>query len=219
MDTHGAGFGALLLGDARLPVGGHTQSAGLEAAVMAGLGVDDVPAYLRLRLETVSRVDAGTLVAGLAAVRGAEFTVGDVHAHWVARTPSQVQRRAAEHASHGYLRLARRLDPALATVVVPAVRPLTMALLADVLGLDAVRAAQVLLHDEIQTITSAALKLLPLDPVTVVEWALDVHPVAQRLAAEAAAVSHPRNIPSPSAPLVEAWIHDHAQSSRRLFSA
>lgn len=213
-------FGALLLGDARLPVGGHTQSAGLEPAILAGLRARDVPGYLRVRLMTVSRVDAATLALGMRALRGADYGLDLVHAHWSARTPSHVQRRAAEHASHGYLRLAKRLDPRRSAAAgVPATRPLAMALLADILACDPLEAVRVLLHDEIQTITSAALKLLPLDPVTSVEWAIAAHPLAETIAAEAAAVSHPRDIPSPSAPETEAWIHAHATTPRRLFSA
>lgn len=40
-----------MLGDARLPSGGHTQSAGLEPALRAGLTPAGVPAYLRSRLQ------------------------------------------------------------------------------------------------------------------------------------------------------------------------
>ncbi|TCO34188.1 urease accessory protein [Kribbella steppae] len=58
---------ALMLADGRLPTGGHTQSAGLEPAVRAGLGADgkqlaDVAAYARDRLRTVTRVEAATAV-------------------------------------------------------------------------------------------------------------------------------------------------------------
>ena len=58
---------ALMLADGRLPTGGHTQSAGLEPAVRAGLGADgkqlvDVAAYARDRLRTIVRVEAATAV-------------------------------------------------------------------------------------------------------------------------------------------------------------
>lgn len=55
-----------LLGDARLPSGGHTQSAGLEPALRAGTTSAQVPAYLRARLRTVTRVEAGTAVVARA---------------------------------------------------------------------------------------------------------------------------------------------------------
>ena len=58
---------ALMLADARLPTGGHTQSAGLEPAVRAGLGADgnrlsDVETYARDRLRTIARVEAAVAV-------------------------------------------------------------------------------------------------------------------------------------------------------------
>lgn len=57
----------LMLADARLPTGGHTQSAGLEPAVRAGLGAEgkqltDVAGYARARLRTVTRVEAAVAV-------------------------------------------------------------------------------------------------------------------------------------------------------------
>src|SRR4051794_4499122 len=54
---------ALMLADGRPPTGGHTQSAGLEPAVRAGLGADgkqltDIGTYARDRLRTVTRTEA-----------------------------------------------------------------------------------------------------------------------------------------------------------------
>jgi urease accessory protein len=51
-----------LLADARLPVGGHTQSSGLEPAVRAGLRLEAVPALIEARLTTVIPTDAATAV-------------------------------------------------------------------------------------------------------------------------------------------------------------
>ncbi|WP_264031643.1 urease accessory UreF family protein [Cellulosimicrobium sp. SH8] len=51
-----------LLADARLPTGGHTQSAGLEPALRAGMPATSVPDYVRARLATVTRVEAATAV-------------------------------------------------------------------------------------------------------------------------------------------------------------
>jgi len=52
----------MLLGDARLPVAGHTQSATLEGGVQAGLTAAEVPLYIAARLSTSVRVEAGTAV-------------------------------------------------------------------------------------------------------------------------------------------------------------
>lgn len=213
---------ALLLGDARLPVGGHTQSAGLEPAVLAGLGARDVPAYLEARLRSIATVDAAAACVTLRELR-AGADLAEVYRHWAARTPSHVQRRAAEQAAQGYLRLLRRRWPgsasAAAVGAVPACRPMAIAGVATELGLDPLELARVLVHDEIQTITSAALKLLPLDPAITVEWALGVHPIAEAVAVAAASVDCAADIPCPSMPMLDSWAHHHAESNRRLFSA
>ena len=52
-DEHGVD---LVLADGRLPTGAHTQSAGVEPALRHGMRVDEVPAYLRVRLATVTDV-------------------------------------------------------------------------------------------------------------------------------------------------------------------
>ena len=56
-------LGALMLADARLPTGGHTQSAGLEPAVLAGLGADgnkpaEIEEYARDRLRTGQKIQS-----------------------------------------------------------------------------------------------------------------------------------------------------------------
>ena len=128
-----------LLADARLPTGAHTQSAGLEPALRAGLRPDEVPAYIAARLRTVVRVEAATAVVArhvaLGAVRapghagtsdagmsdGVAVTAGlaAVGRAWAARTPSGAMRQSAEHLGRGYLRLVRRLwadHPAVAAL-------------------------------------------------------------------------------------------------------
>ncbi len=57
-----AAFASMLLADARLPTGSHTQSGGLEPALLDGMAVGSVPDYLAARLGTVVRVDAGVAV-------------------------------------------------------------------------------------------------------------------------------------------------------------
>jgi urease accessory protein len=57
-----ADYLGLLLADGRLPVGAHTQSAGVEPAFQAGLALEQLPAYLEVRLRTVTEVEAATAV-------------------------------------------------------------------------------------------------------------------------------------------------------------
>jgi len=58
----------MLLADARLPTGAHTQSAGLEPALRGGMPPTQVPQYIRARLRTVTLVEAGAAVLARAAV-------------------------------------------------------------------------------------------------------------------------------------------------------
>jgi len=131
---------ALMLADGRLPTGGHTQSAGLEPAVRAGLGADgkqlaDVGAYARDRLRTVTRTDAAVAVlarhyagpdrqaitndginlphAGDRAERAIVMAprFAQLESAWAARTPSRALRTASRRQGRAYLRLAERVWP------------------------------------------------------------------------------------------------------------
>ncbi|MDQ2758215.1 MAG: urease accessory protein UreF, partial [Actinomycetota bacterium] len=56
----------MLLADARLPTSGHTQSGGLEPALLGGLEPAQVRDYCRTRLETVTRTEAAVAVVARA---------------------------------------------------------------------------------------------------------------------------------------------------------
>ncbi|MGA8256663.1 MAG: hypothetical protein WB767_08825, partial [Nocardioides sp.] len=81
----------MLLADARLPVAGHTQSGTLEPALRAGLEPHEVPAYVRTRLRTVTRVEAATAVVARRYFESG-LDVAPVEAAWAARTPSAAMR-------------------------------------------------------------------------------------------------------------------------------
>ncbi|MEV8028899.1 urease accessory UreF family protein [Cellulosimicrobium funkei] len=127
-----------LLADARLPTGGHTQSAGLEPALRAGMPAARVPDYVRARLATVTRTEAATAVvarhAALAPDDGpppVAVALADTWVAWAARTPSPALRETSQRLGRGYLRLLRRLwagHPAVAALdaaaaLVAAARP------------------------------------------------------------------------------------------------
>lgn len=102
-----------LLADARLPTGGHTQSAGLEPALLAGLSVADVPGYIGGRLATVTRTEAAVAVVArhVVAADPDERVTGlrAVWQAWAARTPAPALRETSQRLGRGYLRLAHRL--------------------------------------------------------------------------------------------------------------
>ncbi|WP_050668546.1 urease accessory protein UreF [Luteipulveratus halotolerans] len=219
MSTATADLGVLLLADARLPTGGHTQSGGLEPALLAGLPEADVPAYLRTRLRTATTVDAATAVVALHALRTGE-PLERVTDAWAARTPSEVVRAAAIEVGRGYLRLLARLDGGSqprATEHRP--RPVAVALLAHHLGIDPPALARLICHDDLQTVGAAALKLVPLDPAEPVTWTLQLAAEVDDVVRRVAELTEPDDIPAPAAPALELWQHAHHHAPRRLFRA
>lgn len=213
----------MLLADARLPVAGHTQSASLEPAVRSGLDAAHVPGYLRSRLRTVTRVEAGTAVVArhhLSVGRAIE----PVEHAWAARTPSAAMRSTSRAQARALLRLAVRLWPgdqglALVRSLPSASRPMALGAVAAAAGLGPGALARVVAYDDAQTVASAALKLLPLDPATATTWVHDALGDIDRLATDVADLTRPEDVPASAMPQVEVWAETHAVSSRRLFSA
>ncbi|RIJ70787.1 urease accessory protein UreF [Nakamurella silvestris] len=226
----------MLLADARLPTGAHTQSAGLEPALNAGMPITDVPRYIRTRLRTVARVEAGTAVvtrhlclsagpsggpADLAAM------LAEVQRAWAARTISPALRETAVLLGRGYLRLAGRLWPE--SVPVRALtdagrggspcRAVVLGAVAAETGLSGAQLARLIGYDEAQTIAAAALKLAALDPVSASQWVLGVLGEVDTLVAATADLTAIDEIPATGAPLVEEWAQIHTTAAMRLFRA
>ncbi|MCX4844315.1 urease accessory protein UreF [Streptomyces sp. NBC_00893] len=220
-----AGLASLLLGDGRLPVGAYTYSAGLEPAVAAGLTRDRIPALLRARLHTAAVTEAAAAVLALRAAGRDPVDYGPVQQALAARTPAAPLREASATLGRGVRRLARRLDPghpavtALAGIGARPLRPVALGALGAVMRVTEEELARGVVYDELQTITSAALKLLPGDPLDSVAWILDAEPHAAAAVAEALAVRTPAALPARTPPLTEQWALEHAQRERRLFLA
>ena len=213
----------LVLADGRLPVGGHTQSSGLEPASLAGVPVEQAPALLATRLRTVVRVEAGTaVVARHLAVAGRPLLPA-VRA-WAARTPGAAARQSSLDLGRGLLRLLRRHWPdALATTLLgeadPPPRAVAYGALAAAAGLTAEQTALLVASDDAQTLATAAPKLFPLDPSTTTGWVLDAGSGVADVVAAAAHLTDPDDIPADAAPALEAWVEAHGQHPRRLFRA
>ncbi|WP_406012708.1 urease accessory protein [Streptomyces sp. NBC_00984] len=220
-----AGLASLLLGDGRLPVGAYTYSAGLEPAVAAGLTRDRIPALLRARLHTAAVTEAAAAVLALRAAERDPVDYGPVQQALAARTPAAPLREASATLGRGVQRLARRLAPghpavtALTGIRPRPLRPVALGALGAVMKVSEEELARGVVYDELQTITSAALKLLPGDPLDTVAWILDAEPHAAAAVAEALAVRAPAELPARTPPLTEQWALEHAQRERRLFLA
>jgi urease accessory protein len=213
----------MLLADARLPASGHTQSGGLEPALLGGLDPADLDAYCRTRLETVTRTEAATAV-----VCRWRAAVGrptdDVEFAWAARTPSPALREASRTLGRAYRRVALRLwpdAPALAELTATTMppRPRVLGLVAAATGLSAEAVARLVAYEDVQSVLAASLKLLPGDPIDATARLLDLAPDIDAVVDRVAALTEPDEIPAWSAPRVEAWAEAHATAERRLFRA
>lgn len=216
----------MLLADARLPTSGHTQSGGLEPALLGGLDPGDLDAYCRSRLATVTLTDAATAVVCRSRAAAGRLT-DDVELAWAARTPSAALREASRILGRAYRRVALRLWPdapelaelaELAGVTAPA-RPRVLGLVAAATGLRADRLARLVAYDDLQSVLAASLKLLPGDPVDATARLLDLAPEIEEVTEQVAELVGPEQIPAWSAPRMEAWAEAHATAERRLFRA
>ncbi|MEU7734382.1 urease accessory UreF family protein [Streptomyces griseus] len=214
-----------LLADGRLPVGAHTYSAGLEPAVAAGLTRAQIPALLRARLHTTVVTEAAATALALRAALRAPVDFTSVQEALAARTPTAPLREASAALGRGVHRLARRLDPdhpavtALARIRPRPLRPVTLGALGAVLGVGEEELVHGVVYDELQTIASAALKLLPGDPLDSVAWIVAAEADAARTVTEALAVRTPAELPARTPPLTEQWALEHDRRERRLFLA
>lgn len=224
----------LLLADARLPVGGHTYSAGLEPALADGLPVGRIPDYIAARLRTVGLTETAASVLAHRAAGGAdgpECTVADpgaladVHEALLARSPSAPLRDISGLLGRGLVRLASRLREqhpavgALRALDRSPQRPVALGVVAAVMGSSEEETARVALYDDAQTVASAALKLAPVDPVDAAGWVLGAEEVVAEVAAEALAVRSADDMPARTAPQIEGWSLEQQKRTRRIFVA
>ncbi|MBE1877274.1 urease accessory protein [Myceligenerans sp. TRM 65318] len=219
----------MLLADARLPSGGHAHSASLEPALLGGMPVAAVPAWLVGRATTASLVEAGTAVVTARVLAMADDSgLAGVVGAWAARTPAPALRDAARLLGRGYLRLARALwpeMPAVRAVVAhaaahgPLPRAVVLGAVAAATGLPPADTVRLTVYDDAQTAAAALLKLEPLDPVAPARWVLDACAAAEPHVPRVAACITPEEIPASGSPQTEGWAQAHALLSQRLFRA
>jgi urease accessory protein len=220
-----ASYLALLLADGRLPTGAHTQSAGVEPAFAAGMRLDQVPDYLRVRLRTVTEVEAGAavlarhgwLTAGTAAERRRALL--EVDEAWRVRTVSDALRDASDLLGRGYLRMASAVWGLDALAGRVWCRAVVVGATAAVVGISAADTVRLVGFDDVQTVVAAALKLVPFDPTDGVRWSAAAAPEVEHLVARVGRLTDVGDLPAPGAPLVEEWGQRHQTAARRLFRA
>lgn len=212
----------LLLADARTPSGGYAHSGGLEAAVAEGLGVAEVPAFIRARLHTVGRCQAALAAAASAATELAGLLRLDAEA--AARTPVPDLRTADRRLGMALLRVAATVWPddellaayGAASRLTP--RPVALGAVVRAAGLGGLAAARLSVYEDAAGVAAAAVKLLPLDAARATAWIAGLGAEIEELAAAAAAATA-TDLPSTAAPLLDRRALAHAARGARLFAS
>lgn len=210
----------LMLADSRTPTGGYSHSAGLEAVVQDGLGLDEIPAFVRGRLRTVAFVEAG--IASAAAAAADSHSLLDLDLEWAARTPAPPLRMAGRQLGLALLRVARAWWPHHALIseyerrsdLFP--RPVVLGVVAGVAGIDAVGVARLSLYEDAAGVIAAAVKLIAVDTSVVSAMLAAMAGELELLAVRAAAAG---NDASTCTPLLEIRAMAHANQQRRLFAS
>lgn len=222
---------AMLLADSRLPSGAHVSSNGLEAGLRHGLAASEVAAYMRARMTTVVRVEAGTAVIArhLAATGPMSGSAPDsaadrldvLEAEWAARTPSPALREIAVALGAGLARIGQAIWPQSAEVVRsrPLPRPIVLGIIAACAGIGPDDLVRLVAYDDAQTVAAAVLKLEPTDPIRVTGWVLDACATLEDSVSELSKLTSPEALSASGAPLIEDWAEVQSVLPRRLFRA
>ncbi|RAA23259.1 urease accessory protein UreF, partial [Burkholderia multivorans] len=191
----------------------------------------EVPAYMRARMRTVVRVEAGAAVVTHHAVRSAGAGTDEhpdlaqalesITEEWAARTPSPALREIAEVLGAGLRRVAVVLWPQLAGVLPRrgCPRPLVLGAIAAVAEVSAADLVRIVAYDDAQTVAAATLKLEPMDPIRATGWVLGACTAIECFVADLATLTVPAAIPAAGAPLIEDWAEVQSALPRRLFRA
>lgn len=217
----------LLLTDSRFPAGGYAHSGGLEAAVEDGLTGAEVPRFLTGRLRGVSGPEACLAVAAARAARRADLDrLRALGLEAVARCPSPPLRTATMRLGAQLLRTAATVWPddpvirALRAGVDPWPRSVAFGVVAAAAALDDRATACAYLYEEAATVTTAAVRLLPVDGALAARWLVESGDEIDRLADDAGACDDDlRRLPGGFAPMLELGSLSHAARQGRLFAS
>ncbi|MCD1286556.1 MULTISPECIES: urease accessory UreF family protein [unclassified Brevibacterium] len=216
---------AMLLADSRLPAGAHVSSNGLEAGLRRGLAASEVADYMRARMTTVVRVEAGAAVIARHLAAAHPDAVMDhldvLEAEWAARTPSPALREIALALGAGLARIGQVIWPQTAEVLRPRPmpRPIVLGIIAACAGIGPDDLVRLVAYDDAQTVAAAVLKLEPTDPIHVTSWVLDACATLEGSVSELSKLTSPEALPASGAPLIEDWAEVQSVLPRRLFRA
>ncbi|MBW8824939.1 MAG: urease accessory protein UreF [Acidobacteria bacterium] len=224
----------LLLGDGRLPSGGHAHSGGVEAAITDGRIVDitTLEAFVIGRLSTTGLTEASLAAATVHALTGtttADHTrdvlaVLDLEAE--ARIIAPALRMASRRLGRQLARVAGRCwpHPVLASLADAAPdgahQPVALGACGFAAGVGVQAVADLAVHHAVSTPAQAAVRLLGLDPYAVAALTADMASLATGVAAAAvAAATGPfAELPAPNGPILDIAATEHAGRDARMFA-
>jgi urease accessory protein len=118
--------------------------------------------------------------------------------------------------------LAARVWPEVVQHLQPDIevpRPIVIGVIGAVTGLSAEQVARIVAYDDVQSVVSASLKLLPVDPADAATWLAGLHEDIEELVADVAPLTDIEKIPANGAPLIDQFAQNHATERMRLFHA
>jgi urease accessory protein len=244
----GASASLLLLGDGRLPAGGHAHSGGMEEAVRNGRVNDlgTVGEFLAGRLATSGLVAAALAAAACEMQHPLVLLDGEADA----RTASPALRAVSRRQGRQLLRAGAALWPAAALDELAGLyhlahptrsghvsggqgppkrdrfawgphHPVALGAVARAAGLDGPGAALVAASWSVTGPASAAVRLLSLDPLAVHALVARLAPSIDEVAAEGALAGGGafEDLPCAAAPLLDVGAERHATWEARLFAS
>jgi urease accessory protein len=194
----------LLLADGRFPDGSHAHSFGMEAAVVLGRVHDPetLQQYIAVRLWTTTRTDAA---AAALAARG-DHPLDDIDSALTLRLPGRATRDASRSLGRSLVRTAARLWPGREPRLVsgrPPLQPVALGAVAALSGCGPREAALCTTHAAAASLSSAALRLLGLDPFSVAGVLAELRGAVGEVADSVLDIVDPAYLPSASTPLAE----------------
>jgi len=216
----------MLLADGRLPTGGHAVGGGVEWAVRHDDFTDHavLEDWIVARLATLGRVEAAFAVAA----GYGTAPLGGLDAELSARIVGPRAREVSRQTARQLLRAARRIwtDPRLDALVGPelldgAHYAVAFGTVAAVAGADPTETATLVLHHQVASAITGAVRLLAEDPIELaaMQARIAIHVDDLAGCAETWSQMTPPDLPSHSMPLAEVLAEDHGTWTSRLFVA